>query len=252
MGEPSRPDAPALPQEAAGSAAGGRSRGRHRGDAHAGGHRRGNLVRQRAPTAGRGGSGRRPARGRGSRGRPCPPRGAARAGQVHRPRAHREGGGPRYVRGAGPARRAPPFGPRPRPAAVPRRRRGDRLRDDRRAACRPLRAGLHGARRLVLRGPGREGRPPPRGRHRRRAAHGGAARLGRSAHPGGGVEPGGLRRPLLAQHAGQRRRAADQRHARALRRRGRVLPGADRFRHHDARQQPHVHHRARRHPDRHR
>ena len=65
---------------------------------------------------------------------------------------------------------------------------------------------------------------------RRRAADRGAARFGRRAHSGRRLEPGRIRRPVLAEHAGERRGPADQRHARPLRRRRRVFSGPDRLR----------------------
>ena len=114
-----------------------------------------------------------------------------------------------------------------------------------------LRAGLHGVRRLA------GGAPTPqkickvmdlamkvgRARHRperlRRRAHSRRRRVARR-----------LRRHLPAQHAGERRRAADQRRPRALRGRRRVLARHHRL-HPDGRgHELHVHHRARRHQGR--
>jgi acetyl-CoA carboxylase carboxyltransferase component len=90
-------------------------------------------------------------------------------------------------------------------------------------------------------GPGREARRPgdrPQ-------------RLRRRAHPGGRREPRRLRRHLPAEHAGFRRRAADLRRPRALRRRRGLLPRDHRLHLHGRRHVAHVRDRPERREDGH-
>ena len=191
-------------------------------------------------------------RGRADGRRSEPHRRAACPRQADRAGADQPPARPQFLRGAGPLRRAPALGVRSRPAAARGRRRGHRLRLHRRPARGRLRPGLHRAGRLVLRDPGAEGGTPARDRHVERPAGLRAARFGRGPDPGGHLEPGRLRRPVLAQHPGQRRRAADQPDARAVRRRRGLLARPDGLRGHGARQQLHVHHGSGRDPHRHR
>ena len=81
-------------------------------------------------------------------------------------------------------------------------------------------------------------------RAERRAGHR-PQRLGRRAHPGRRRLARRLRRDLPAQHAGVRRRAADQRDPRPVRGRRGLLAGDHRLHLHGARDELHVRHRAR-------
>ena len=122
-------------------------------------------------------------------------------GQAHRARAPRAAARPRELRRVRRVRHPSQLRLRARRAAHPRRRRGHRPRHHRRSAGLRLQPGLHGLRRLALRGPRREdlqGHGP--GDEGRRARHR-PQRLGRRAHPGGRRLAGRLRRHLPAQHA---------------------------------------------------
>ena len=132
----------------------------------------------------------------------------------------------------------------------PRRRLRHRLRPHRRPPGLCLRAGLHGLRRIALRnqraedlqdhGPGAEDRRAgDRAERFRRRAHSGRRGLARR-----------LCRYLPAQHAGQRRGAADLRHHGAVRRRRGLLARHHRFRLHGGPHQLHVRHRSGRDQDR--
>ena len=90
----------------------------------------------------------------------------------------------------------------------------------------------------------------PRAQGRR--AGGRPERRRRCPHPGGRRLAGQLRRDLLPERALVRRGAPDQRDPRAVRGRRRLLAGHDRLHLHGPGEVPHVHHRARRGPDRHR
>ena len=124
-----------------------------------------------------------------------------------------------------------------------RRRLHHRLRAHRRPAGVRLRAGLHRLRRIALRNQRRQdrqdhgsGREDGRARHR-------PERLRRRAHSGRRDVAGRIRRHFSAQHAVQRRGAADFRHHGAVRRRRGLFARHHRL-HPDGRQDlVHVHHR---------
>ena len=132
--------------------------------------------------------------------------------------------------------------------ALPRRRRRDRLRANRRAAGLRLLAGLHGVRRVAVGGRRREDLPRDgHGREDRLPDHR-PERFRRRAHPGGRRQPGRLRGHLPAQRAQFRRRAADIGHHGALRRRRRLFAGDDGLHLHGPEDVADVHHGAGRHP----
>ncbi len=153
------------------------------------------------------------------------------------------------VRRDGRARAAPVDRLRAGGGASVRRRRRHRLRDDRRPPGLRVRPGLHRLRRVARRGVRREdrqGHGP--GAQDRPAAHR-HQRLRRRAHPGGRGLARPLRRDLLPQRDGVRRRAADLPDHGPVRRRRRLLPGDHRLHGDGRRHLPHVHHRPRRHQD---
>ena len=124
-----------------------------------------------------------------------------------------------------------------------------RLRHRRRPPGLRLRPGLHRLRRLALRDQRREDlQDHGPGDRERRAGHR-PERLGRRAHPGRRRLARRLRRHLPAQHPRLRRRAADQRHHGALRRRRGLLAGDHRLHLHGRRDELHVRHRPRGHQD---
>ena len=155
---------------------------------------------------------------------------------------------PELVRRARPLR-APPGVELRDDGPPPLRRCGrHRLRDDLRAARLRVLAGLHGFRRLAERGLRREDLQGD--------GHGGEVplpadrdqRLGRRPDPGGGRLARGLCGDLLAERPGLGSGTPALARARALRRRGRVLPRDDRLRP-DVGGVVHVHHRPRRRED---
>ena len=132
-----------------------------------------------------------------------------------------------------------------------RRRRRDRPRPDQRPRRLRLRAGLHRLRRLAVGNQRREDRQDHgHGGAERRADHR-PQRFGRRAHPGRRAVARRLRRHLPAQHAGLRRRPADFRDPRPVRRRCGVFAGDHRLHHHGEADELHVRDRARRHQDGH-
>jgi hypothetical protein len=98
------------------------------------------------------------------------------------------------------------------------RRGRHRVRHDPRPARLRLQPGLHGLRRIALRGARREDREAAGHGAQERGADHRAQRLGRGPHPGGRGQPRRLRRHLPAQHARFGRRAADQPDSRPVRR----------------------------------
>ncbi len=173
-------------------------------------------------------------------------RAPARDGQAHRARATRPAARPRLVRRARRVRHPPRDGLRDGGAARPRRRRRHRARHHRRPAGVRVLAGLHGLRRIAVRGVRREDLQGDGPRDEGRGAAGRAQRLRRRADPGGRRVARRLRRDLPAQRAGVRRRAADLRGPRAVCRRRRLLAGDDGL-HRDGRgDELHVRHRAQR------
>ena len=115
-----------------------------------------------------------------------------------------------------------------------------------------VRPGLHRLRRLAGRGVRREDRQDHGLRDEGRLPGRRAQRLGRGAHPGGRRLARPVRRDLPPQRARLGRHPADLAHHGAVRRRGGLLPRGHRL-HRDGRQDlAHVHHRPRRHQDRHR
>ena len=133
-----------------------------------------------------------------------------------------------------------------------RRRRGHRLRHGRRPPGLRVRPGLHGLRRLAGRGVRREDRQGHGPRAEDRLPGHRHQRLRRRPHPGGRRLARPLRRDLLPQRDGLRRRPADLADHGPVRRRRRLLPGDHRL-HRDGRPDvAHVHHRPRRHQDGHR
>ena len=144
------------------------------------------------------------------------------------------------VCGDGSARR--PHGPglRHGRAASAGRRRRHRVRPHSRPAGVRLRPGLHGVRRLALRGVCAEDLQDHGPRHEDGRAHHRAQRFGGRAHPGGRRLPCRLRRHLPAQYPGLRRRPADLRDHGALRRRCGLLTRHHRLRVHGQAQLLHV------------
>ena len=112
--------------------------------------------------------------------------------------------------------------------------------------------GLHRLRRLAEPGQRREDRQGPGIRAAQRLPRRGHPRRRRRPHPGGRGLAGHVRRHLPQQRPRLRRRPADLADHGPVRRRRRLLPRADRLRDHGRQDQPHVHHRPRRHQDRHR
>ena len=133
----------------------------------------------------------------------------ARQGQADGPRAHRPAAGQRHLPGAGPARHAQHQRLRHGGQEIPRRRRGDRLREDRRPPRGRLRPGFHHIGRLLLRGAVAQGLQSHGAGPGERHPGGRPARLGRRTHPGRGAVAGGLRRAVRAQRDGLGRGPAD-------------------------------------------
>ena len=133
-----------------------------------------------------------------------------------------------------------------------RRRRGHRLRHHRRPRRLHLQPGRDGVRRQPRRGVRREDRQgagagaqdrPPADRHQRRRGR---------PHPRGCRLTWPVQQHLSQQHPGLGRHPADLADHGRRGGRPRLLPRADRLRRHGRPDQPDVHHRARRHQDRHR
>ena len=170
----------------------------------------------------------------------------ARPRQAHRAGADREAARSRQLRRARHARPAPRARLRHREHPTADRRRHHRVGHDRRPQGVPLLAGLHRVRRRARRGVRREDPQGhgPRGVGRR-AVHR-AERRRRRPHPGRGRVARVVRRDLLPQREGVGRHPADQRRARPVRRRRRLLAGDDRLHLHGEGHVAHVHHRSRR------
>ena len=156
------------------------------------------------------------------------------------------------VRRDGQVRPAPLGRVRRRQEPPLRRRRRHRLRHGRRPHRRGVRPGLHRLRRLARRGVRREDRQDHGLRHEGRLPGRRAQRLGRGAHPGGCRLARPVRRDLPPQRARVGRHPADLADHGAVRRRRRLLPRGHRLHRHGRPDLAHVHHRARRHQDRHR
>ena len=139
---------------------------------------------------------------------------------------------------------------RPGRAARPRRRRRHRPRHDRRPARLRLQPGLHGLRRIAVRGLRREDLQGHGPRDEGRRADHRAQRFGRRANPGRRRVARRLRRHLPAQRPGVRRRAADLGGHGAVRRRRGVLAGDHRLHDHGRGHELHVRDRAERREDR--
>ena len=180
------------------------------------------------------------ARGIAARRRTRPDRAPARVGQADGARAPRPAARSRVVRRARRIRHASLDRVRTRRAALPRRRRRDRPRHDRRPARLRLLPGLHGLRRVAVRGVRREdlqGHGP--GDEGRRADHR-PQRFGRRADPGGRRLARRLRRHLPAQHPRLRRRPADLGDHGSVRRRRGLLAGDHRLHGHGRGDELHV------------
>ena len=126
-----------------------------------------------------------------------------------------------------------------------RRRRGHRLRHHQRADGLRLQPGLHGLRRLAVRGPRREDLQDHGPRHEGRRPGDRAERLRRRPDPGGGRLAGRLRRRLPAERPGLGRHPPDLADHGPLRRRRGLLAGDDRLHLHGERLVLHVRDRAR-------
>ena len=153
---------------------------------------------------------------------------------------------PGLVRGARRLRHASRHGVRSRHAALPRRRRRDRPRHDRRQARVRLQPGLHRLRRVAVRGVCREDLQGDGPRDEGGGAGHRSQRLGRRADPGRRRIAGWLCGDLPAQRHGLRRHPADLRHPRSLRRWRRVLAGDDGLHGDGGGVELHVRHRAQR------
>ena len=125
------------------------------------------------------------------------------------------------------------------------------LRPHRRPPRLRLLAGLHRLRRLAQRGVRREDLQGDGPRDAERRAGHRPQRLRRRAHPGGRRLARRLRRHLPPQHARVRRRPADQRDPRSVRRRRGVLARDHRLHLHGAEDELHVRHRPERREDGH-
>ena len=164
----------------------------------------------------------------------------AQGGQEDGARAARAPARQGLVRGDGSARRPHRAGTSAWTSSDAGRRRGHRLRAHPRPAGLRLRPGLHGLRRLAVRGVRAEDLQDHGPRHEDGRAHHRAQRLGGRAHPGGRRLACRLRRHLPAQYPGLGRRPADLRDHGALRRRRGLLARHHRLRVHGQAQLLHV------------
>ncbi len=164
-------------------------------------------------------------------------RGAAAAPrrQALRARAHRAAARRELLRRDRQAGHAPLPRFRDGRADRPGRRLRHRLGPHRRPPGVRLRAGLHGLRRVALRGQRAENLQDHGPRAEERRAHHRSQRFGRRAHSGGRAVARRLRRYFPAQHAGERRGAADFRHHGAVRGRRGLFARHHRFRLHGGR-----------------
>ena len=177
---------------------------------------------------------------------------AARQGSQDRPRADRDPLRRGLVRGARRAGAAPVDGVRAGEEPPVRRRRGDRLRHHRRPPGVRVLPGLHDLRRLARRGLRREDHQGHGPRHQDRLPDHRHQRGRRGADPGGRGLARPLRRDLPPQRPRVGRHPPDQPDHGQLRRRPRLLPRRHRLHDHGRPDLRDVHHRTRRHQDRHR
>ena len=180
-----------------------------------------------------------------TRRRPGPDRPAARARQADRARAARAAAR-RRTRSSSSTRSSTPRSSDGEHDGDPRRRRRHRSRHDRRPPRLRLQPGLHGLRRIAVRGVRREDLQGHGPRDEGRRADHRAQRFRRRADPGRRRVARRLRRHLPAQHAGVRRRAADLGRPGAVRRRRGVLAGDHRLHGHGRGHELHVRHRSER------
>ena len=177
---------------------------------------------------------------------------AARQGPQDRPRADRAALRRGLVRRARRAGQAPLDGVRPGEEPALRRRRGHRLRHRRRPPGVRVLPGLHDLRRVARRGLRREDHQGDGPRHQDRLPDRRHQRGRRRADPGGRGLARPVRRDLPAQRARLGRDPADLDDHGLLRGRPRLLPRGHRLHGDGRRHLQHVHHRPRRHQDRHR
>ena len=119
------------------------------------------------------------------------------------------------------------------------------FRNHRRTTGLRLQPGLHGLWRVTRRGARREDPQDPEPRPQDRRAADRSLRRRGGAHPRGRRRVARLRRDLLPQRPRLWRYSPDQRGARTIGRRSRLLPRAHRLHLHGGRYESHVHHRAR-------